>query len=74
MAVEDLLGALRHFEPGVGERDVARPPLDQLGADLALELADLHRQRRLGHGAVLRRPAEVPMARERRSNSATAAR
>ena len=62
---EDLLGALRHVEAGVGERDLARPPLDQLGADLALQLAHLHRQRRLGDGAILRRPPEMPVARER---------
>ena len=62
---EDLLGALRHVQAGVGERDLARPPLDQFGADLALQLAHLHRQRRLGHRAVRRRPPEMPVARER---------
>ena len=71
---EDLLGALRHVQAGVGERDLARPPLDQFGADLALQLADLHRQRRLGDGAVVRRPAEMPVAGERGRDSATAAR
>jgi len=29
---EDLFGTLRHVQAGVGERDVARAPLDQLGA------------------------------------------
>ena len=62
---EDLLGALGHVQADIGERDVARPPLDQFGADLALQLAHLHGQRRLGHRAVVRRPPEMPMARER---------
>ena len=62
---EDLLGALRHFQAGVGERDIARPPLHQLGADLALQLADLHRQGRLRDGAVVRRAAKMPVAGER---------
>ena len=62
---EDLLGALGHVEADIGQRDFARPPLHQLGADLALQFADLHGQRRLGHRAVRRRPAEMPMAGER---------
>ena len=57
---EDVLGALRHVEAGVGERDLARPPLDQLGAEFALQLADLHGQRRLGDRAVLGGAAEMP--------------
>ena len=62
---KDLLGALRHVQSGIVERDIARPPLDQFGADLALEFAHLHGQRRLAHRAVGRCPSEMPMARER---------
>ena len=61
---EDALGALRHLKAGFGDGDLARPALDQLGAELALELADLHRQRRLGDGALLRRLAEMAIAGE----------
>jgi hypothetical protein len=64
---EDLLGALRHVEPSVGERDLTLPPLDQFGADLALELAHLHGQSRLADGTILRRTAEIPVAGERAS-------
>ena len=71
---EDLLGARGDFQAGVGERNVARPPLDQFGADLALQLAHLHRQRRLADGAVLGGAAEMPVASERRRDSATGAR
>ena len=62
---EDTFGALRDFETGLGQRDLACPPLDQFGADLALQFAHLHGQRRLSDRAVLRRPAEMPMAGER---------
>ena len=33
---ENMLGPPRHFEPGVGERDIAGPSLYQLRSDLAL--------------------------------------
>ena len=62
---EDLLGALGDVQTGFGERDVARPPLHQFGADLALEFAHLHRQRRLGHRAVRGGAPEMPVAGER---------
>ena len=62
---QDVFGAPRHVEADVGERNIARPALDQFGADFALQFAHLHRQRRLGHGAVRRRPAEMPVAGER---------
>jgi hypothetical protein len=44
---------------------VALAALDQLDAELALELADRDRERRLGDVAGLRRAPEVPLARER---------
>ena len=62
---EDALGALRHFQTDLGDGDLARPALDQIGAQLALELADLHRQRRLGDRAFLGGLAEVTIARKR---------
>jgi hypothetical protein len=62
---QDLLGALRHIEAGVGERHLAWPPLDQIGVDLALELADLHRQGRLRDRALGGGAAKVPVSRER---------
>jgi hypothetical protein len=62
---EDVIGALRHVNANIGEHDLTRTPLHQHGADLALELAHLHRQRRLADRAVLRRPPEMPVAGER---------
>ena len=62
---EDVLGAPRHFAPGFSQCDLARPPFHQFRADLALEFAHLHRQRRLGHRAFVRRPAEMAVAGER---------
>ena len=49
----------------LGQHDVARAALHQLAADLTLQLADLHGERRLGDGAVLSRPAEMAVAGER---------
>ncbi len=63
---QNLLGALRHLQAGIGERDIARAPLDQIGTDLALEFADLHGQSGLGHGAVLGGAPEMPVPGERR--------
>ncbi len=62
---EDALGPLRHIDTNIGEHDLARTPLHQFGADLALEFAHLHGQGRLGHGTVFRGPSEMPVARER---------
>lgn len=62
---ENLFGALGHFQPGVGERDVVRAALNQLDADLALELAHLHGQRRLTDRAIICRPPEMPVTGER---------
>jgi hypothetical protein len=58
---KNLLGAIDHFQAGVGERDVVRPALHQLCADLA----HLHGQRRLAYRAVLRCPPEMSVTRER---------
>ncbi len=66
---ENALGALRDFDAGRGERDLARPAFDQLGADLALQVPDLHRQRRLRHRALVGGAAEMPVPREGREVS-----
>src|SRR5579862_8822354 len=62
---KNALGALRHLETNIGERDVARTALDQFDAEVALELAHLHRQRRLRHRAILGSAAEMASAGER---------
>jgi hypothetical protein len=46
---EDVLGALRCVNANIGEHDLARTPLHQRGADLALQVADLHGKGGLGH-------------------------
>ena len=61
---QDVLGALRHLQASVGERNVARAPLDQIGTDLALEFAYLHGQSGLGHGAILGGAPEMPVPRK----------
>ena len=62
---KDVLGAPRHFEADLGQRDLAGPPLHQLSADFALKFAHLHRQSRLGHRAISRRAAEMAVVRKR---------
>ena len=62
---EHALGAPRHLRAGVGQDHLARAPLDQFDAEVLLELADLHRQRRLRHRTGLRGLAEVPVLGER---------
>ena len=63
----DLLADLRqdHF---------AGPALDQLDAQPLLEIADLHGQRRLGHGAGFSGAAEMPVLAPARRDNATASR
>ena len=39
---KNALGSLSHLYSGRGKRDFTGPPLDQLGADLALQFSDLH--------------------------------
>ena len=56
---EDDPGPLDHPLARVGEHDLARVALDELDAELALELLDLGRQRRLADEAGLGGPAEV---------------
>ena len=61
---QDALGAPRHLGAGLGERDLARPPLHQLDAEGPLQVADLHRQGRLRDRAGLGGAAEMPVLRQ----------
>ena len=61
-----MLGTARHIEADLSERNFGRPAFHQFSADLALQFAHLHRQRRLGHRAFFRRPAEMAVFGERR--------
>src|SRR6185503_7844431 len=46
--------------PGIGKGDVVRLPLDQLYAEILLQLLELCRERRLADEAPLCRPPEMP--------------
>ena len=59
---EDAGRPLRDLPPLGGQPHALGPALQQLQAQLALQLLDLHRQGRLGDGAMLGRPAEVAEA------------
>jgi hypothetical protein len=50
----------RNLQPCLGQHDVVPAPLDQVDAEFPLKLADLHRERRLRHGAGFGSLAEVP--------------
>ena len=53
---------MREQQPaGGGELDLAAVAVEQLGAEVALQQADLLRQRRLRDVEALRRPAEVQL-------------
>ena len=56
---QHVLGPPRDFAPDIGQHHVARPPLHHGDAEGAFQIADLHRQRRLGHGAGLGGAAEM---------------
>jgi hypothetical protein len=62
---EDVFGAPRRIETRLGQRNLAGAALDQFGPYFALQLADLHGQRRLADGAILRGPAEMPVTGQR---------
>jgi hypothetical protein len=68
----EIAGGRQHLIASLGDQDadfrlrrLARPAIDKLDVKLLLELANLHRQRRLGDGAGFRGAAEMPVARER---------
>ena len=62
---QHALGAPCDLRAGRGQDHVARAPFDEIGAEILLQLADLHGERRLRHRAGLGGLAEVPMLRER---------
>ena len=62
---QDLLAALGDLDPDIGQHHVAWAALDHLDAELPLQVADLHGQRRLGHRAGIGGPAEMPMLGQR---------
>ena len=62
---QHLFAAARDFAPDIGQHHVARPPFHHGDAEGALEVADLHRQRGLGHGAGLGGAAEMAVLGER---------
>ena len=58
-SLEDAPRASHDLLAGIRERDVVRLPLDQLHAEILLELLELRRQRRLAHEAPLGSPSEM---------------
>ena len=62
---EHVLRPPRDFAPDIGQHHIARPPFHHGNAERALEIADLHGQSGLGHGAGLRGAAEMAMFGER---------
>jgi 3-oxoacyl-[acyl-carrier protein] reductase len=56
---------LEQHGAGRGQGDPAAGPLEQRHTELALELADGRRQRRLGHAQARRGPGEVQLLRDR---------
>ena len=50
---QHILGSPGDFPPDIGQHHIARPPLDHRDAEASLEIANLHRQCGLGHGAGL---------------------
>jgi hypothetical protein len=61
---EHLIGAPGDFGADLGQHRFARAPLDQFRPKLLFQRPNLHRQRRLGHRAGVRRPAEMPVLGE----------
>ena len=64
--VDDVAGIAQHaggaagdIAAGFGQHHAAAAALDQLHAERLFQLLDLHRERRLGDGAMLRRLAEM---------------
>jgi len=57
--VDDPPGVDQEPAAGVGQVDAAVGAVEQLGAQLAFQLGDAHRKRRLGDIGLGRRPGEV---------------
>ena len=62
---EKFFGPARHLGPDLGEHHFACAPLYKLRLELLLQLADLHRQRRLRHRAGIRCTAKMAVLGER---------
>ena len=62
---QHVLGPPRDFAPDIGQHHIARPPLHHRDAEGALQVANLHGQGGLGHGAGLGGAAEMAMFGER---------
>ena len=62
---QHLFAAAGDFAPDIGQHHVARTPFHHGNAKRPLEIPDLHRQRRLGHGASLGGAAEMAVLGER---------
>ena len=56
---QHVLAAAGDLAPDFGQHHLARPALDHGNAERALEIADLHRQRRLRHRAGFGGAAEM---------------
>ncbi len=61
---ENPCGAAGDLASGLGQHHAAPAALHQLHAELFFEFLNLHRKRRLGHGALFRRPAEMFQTRD----------
>ena len=63
--VENVPGALGDLGAKCGECRLARAALYQFDSKESLKFTDLHRECRLAHSALLRRPTEVSVPRKR---------
>ena len=63
---EHVLSPPRDFAPDIGQHHIARPPFHHSDPERALQVANLHRQSGLGHGAGLGGAAEMAVFGERR--------
>ncbi len=56
---QHVLGPPRDLAADIGQHHIARPPLHHGDAEGTFQIADLHRQRGLGHGTGLGGAAEM---------------
>ena len=71
---EDSARAARDLFAFFSELDAGFAALDEAQMQFVLELLDLHGERRLAHGAGLRRVAEMPVSARIRGSAVAAAR
>ena len=62
---EDVFAAAGNLAPDIGQHHIARPSLHHRNPERPLEVANLHRQSGLGHGAGLGSAAKMAMLGER---------